>query len=299
MQKNRLFHILYYIIERGKVTAPELSEKFEVSIRTIYRDIDVLSGAGIPVYTTQGKDGGISILDDFVIEKSLFTKSEREQLLSGIQSIAMTGEEESTELLTKLSALFKTQSTSWIEVDFFDWNQNKPEQRIFNDAKIAILNHNVISFDYFSNHNKSANRQVQPYKLVFKSKNWYLYGFCLIRNDYRFFKLTRMKNFTIQAERFSPQSIPTVIEKQLSNQETTLVKLKFDKEAAFRVYDEFPDNISEDPDGNLQVQAKLPNSEMLYIYILSFGEHVEIIEPTTIRENFIEKLEQIKNKYLT
>ena len=71
MKDNRLFRMLYYILKKGKVTARELAERFEVSIRTIYRDIDSLSSAGIPIYAIQGKGGGIEIADEFVLSKSL------------------------------------------------------------------------------------------------------------------------------------------------------------------------------------------------------------------------------------
>lgn len=107
MQMNRLFKIVYYLLENGKSTAPELAEKFEVSIRTNYRDLDAISAAGIPVYATQGKDGGISLLDDYILEKSLLSKEEKEQMLMALQGISSTEGKTTDELLSKLSALFQ------------------------------------------------------------------------------------------------------------------------------------------------------------------------------------------------
>ena len=124
MQMNRLFKIVYYLLENGKSTAPELAEKFEVSIRTIYRDLDTISAAGIPVYAAQGKGGGISLLDDYILEKSLFSKEEKEQILMALQGISSTKGTSADELLSKLSALFQIKNTDWIEVDFSEWVKN-------------------------------------------------------------------------------------------------------------------------------------------------------------------------------
>lgn len=118
MQESRLFRIVYYLIEKGKSTAPELAQKFEVSARTIYRDIDVISSAGIPIYATQGKNGGIIIDENFTLDRSMLSKKEKEQILSGLQALFVANSNNTNELLTKLGALFHLKTTNWIEVDF-------------------------------------------------------------------------------------------------------------------------------------------------------------------------------------
>ncbi len=290
MRESRLFRIVYYLLQNGKATAPELAQKFEVSIRTIYRDIDSISSAGIPIYATQGKGGGISILNDYTLDKSLFSEQEQEQMLTALQGMVATAEENSNELLTKLSGLFQINSTNWIEVDFSDWAHRTPQQDTFNIIKEAIFQKRVISFCYFSGKGNKEKRNVRPIRLVFKSKSWYLYSFCLLRNDYRFFKLTRIKELEMLSETFTQDFTPTKIEKQIQVENTVAVKLKFDRQAAFRVYDEFTDSITEDSQGNLYVQVDLPDNEVLYSYVMSFSDSVEIIEPQSIRE-------QIKKDY--
>ncbi|WP_440896553.1 helix-turn-helix transcriptional regulator [Amphibacillus sp. Q70] len=299
MQESRLFRIVYYLLEKGQITAQELSEKLEVSVRTIYRDIDVMSSAGIPVYATQGRGGGISILDNFVLDKSLFSESEREKILMALQGMTATDGENSNELLIKLAALFQVKATNWIEVDFSSWIQNKPKQDLFDSIKMALFNQNIISFQYFNSNGKMIKRRVQPIKLIFKSKDWYLYGFCLLKDDYRFFKLTRIKALNILSETFSQDFIPLVIEKQVRSEKTIKTRLKFDKRIAFRVYDEFTDQVTEDEHGNLYVQTELPDNERLYSYILSFADCVEVIEPKSVRERLEKKLENIQKKYKT
>ena len=299
MRESRLFRIVYYLLQNGKATAPELAQKFEVSIRTIYRDIDSISSAGIPIYATQGKGGGISILNDYTLDKSLFSEQEQEQMLIALQGMVATTEENSNELLTKLSGLFQINSTNWIEVDFSDWAHRTPQQDTFNIIKEAIFQKRVISFCYFSGKGNKEKRNVKPIRLVFRSKSWYLYSFCLLRNDYRFFKLTRIKELEMLSETFTQDFTPTKIEKQIQVENTVAVKLKFDRQAAFRVYDEFTDSITEDSQGNLYVQIDLPDNEVLYSYVMSFSDSVEVIEPQSIREQMKKRLQKMQEKYRT
>ena len=294
MQESRLFRIVYYLLENGKATAPELAQKFEVSVRTIYRDIDAISSVGIPIYAAQGKGGGISILSDYTLEKSFFSEQEREQILMALQGIMATTGKTSDELLTKLSGLFQMKYTKWIEVDFSDWVQGKPQQNTFDLIKNAIFQKKVISFCYFNSKGNNSKRNARPICLVFKSKDWYLYAFCLLRNDYRFFKLTRIRQVEMLSDTFTQDFTPIRIEKQIHIEKTITVKLKFDRRIAFRVYDEFTDNITEDTQGNLYVQVNLPDNEILYSYLLSFAEYVEVLEPQCIRKQIKKRLQKCK-----
>lgn len=299
MSDSRLFKIVYYLMEKGQTTAPELAQRFEVSIRTIYRDIDAISSAGIPIYATQGKGGGIAIVDNFILDKSLFSNQEKDQIVMALQGISATNPNASNELLTKLGALFQTKVINWIEVDFSNWVQNDTEEDIFNSIKEAIFSKNNISFLYFNSNGKNMKRTIQPLKLVFKSKNWYVYGFCLLKNEYRFFKLTRLRDLEILSTTFNRSFEEPTLKKHIHIENTIPVTLKFHSCMAFRVYDEFPDTSISKKNGYLYVQTKLPDNDNLYSYILSFGEYVEIIEPTAIREQIYTKLTKIQNFYKT
>ena len=291
---------MYHLLEKGKSTAPELAEKFEVSIRTIYRDLDTISAAGIPIYATQGKGGGIFIMQDFMLNKSLLSEQEKEQILMALQGISATEHNQTDELLMKLSGLFQSKVTNWIEVDFSEWYKNTPNYDVFNLIKNAIFNQYTITFSYFAREGNYSNRTVEPIKLIFKNKDWYLYGFCLLRNDFRFFKLTRIKDLEISSDTFirevkSSHEIETVIK----NKNFIHAKLKFSPKVAFRVYDEFTDNVSKDNQGNLYVNIDLPDNETLFSYILSFGDNVEILEPDYLRHSMKEKLALMLEKYIT
>ena len=299
MEQSRLFKIVYYLLDKGGTTAPELAEKLEVSVRTIYRDLDALSAAGIPIYTTQGKGGGIFLMPEFVLDKSLLTPQEKEQILMALQGLAVTENNQAEELLTKLGGLFRAQSEKWIEVDFSDWHKNTADADVFNQIKDAIFSRRRITFSYFAGESGRTMRTIEPIKLVFKSKDWYVYGFCLLRNDFRFFKLTRIKDLQILPETFLRKAESHPASKiAIQNESLISVKLKFSPEAAFRVYDEFTDAVSKDAQGNLYVTVDLPE-KTLYSYILSFDDMAEIVGPDELRNGIKEKLAQMAEKYRT
>lgn len=300
MQESRLFRILYELLANGKTTAPALARKLEVSVRTIYRDIDALSACGVPIYTIPGKSGGIALLDGYTISKALLSDDERAQILAALQGIDTTTAQENDTLLTKLTAIFQTANSNWIEVDFSDWvRQGRPTQETFQTIKEAIFAQRVVTFHYYGNSGEESKRQVLPLRLVFKSKDWYLYGFCRLREAYRYFKLTRIQSLRILAEHFDPCNLPPEPPRTspLAQKQLITVTLKFDKMLAFRVYDEFSDPIHTDADGNLILTTMLPDGETLFAYLLSFSDGVEILAPSDLRTRFYEKLKKIRKKY--
>ena len=297
MKDNRLFRILYYILEKEKVTANELADKFEVSVRTIYRDIDSISSVGVPIFTTQGKGGGIKIDNEYILNKSLFDANEKEQIIAALQGLEKTNKVYKNELITKLSALFKIKNSNWIEIDFTSWGSNNTYQDLFNTLKIAIINKNIISFSYNSSKAEKINRRVKPIRLLFKEQDWYLYAFCLLRNDFRYFKLSRIKDLEVLAINYEDNFENIVLKREIKYENTVNIKLKFNKSVAFRVYDEFK-AIVEDKKGNLYVEMKIPNSYKLYNYIFSFGANVEILEPKEIRNQFKNMINKIAKKYI-
>ena len=299
MKDNRLFRILYYILENGKVTANELADKFEVSVRTIYRDIDSISSAGIPIYALQGKGGGIEIAEDFILSKLLLSENEKQQIMSALQGLDNTTRQHENELLTKLSALFKMKNTNWIEVDFNNWQNNKMYERTFNGIKSTILSKNIVSFTYFSSNEEETNRIVKPVRLLFKSQDWYLYALCLLRNDFRYFKLSRIKNLDIHTEKFDDSFEDAILKKEMPHENTVHIKVKFDRKVAFRVYDEINGEIIEDDEGNLYAEIEIPNDYNLYNYIFSFGDGAEVLEPKEIRMQIKEMINKMAEKYIT
>ena len=300
MQMNRLFEIVYVLLQEKSITAKTLAERFDVSQRTIYRDIDTLSLAGIPVYTEKGKNGGISLLPDFVLSKSILSEQEQNEILSALQGLSNVKTAETSQVLRKLSTIFNKTAANWLEVDFTDWGYMNG--RFFNDFKTAILEHRIVEFDYYSTYGEKTRRRVEPIQLWFKSKAWYIKGFCLTRQDMRLFKLTRVKNLILTNESFTERDLlairPAAGHDEHQKQDVTL-KLRIEPEMTYRVYDEFDeDNIEKQPDNSFIVTVTWPEDDWVYGTILSYGEYIEVIEPEHIKEIIKNKMLKSVKKYL-
>lgn len=300
MQMNRLFEIIYLLLNKKSVTARELAERFGVSQRTIYRDIDTLGLAGIPVYTEKGKGGGISLLPEFVLNKSLLSEREQNEILSALQGLSTVKTADTEVVLKKLSTIFNKSAANWLEVDFTGWSYRDGDK--FNGFKTAILERRIAAFDYYSAYGEKTQRRIEPVQLWFKSRSWYIKGFCLTRQDMRLFKLSRVKNLNITDERFPPRELlalppnPGPAEHQKRD---IALKLKIAPEMTYRVYDEFDeDMVEKQPDGSLVVSVIWPEDDWVYGTILSYGEYAEVLEPAHIREIIKDKSQKTAGKYL-
>jgi predicted DNA-binding transcriptional regulator YafY len=301
MQINRLFGIVYLLMNKKNTTAKELAAHFEVSVRTIYRDIDTLCEAGIPIYTNKGKGGGICLLENFVLNKSILSEQEQNVILSALQSLQATTYPETNQVLSKLSTLFGNQNPDWIEVDFTYWSNDEESKIKFEQLKDAIIHHHVIQFDYYNSCGQESHRQAEPVKLMFKGQAWYLQGYCRDKQDFRFFKITRIKNLTMEEETFSPQAARLNEETPPSNTQALFsCVLKVDSEMAYRIYDEFPISaITKQEDGSFLIRTQLMAGGWIYGYLMSYEDHVEILEPETLREEVKNKLKNAYSRYQT
>ena len=186
MQIERLFEIVYTLLDRGTVTAQELADKLNVSKRTILRDIETLALAKVPVYTTQGKGDGVSLLDGYVLDKAVLSDEEKEQILLGIKTLLPTGNA-SDKALSKLGSLFAAKNTDWIEIDFSRWSNPKHDREKFDTLKDAIMQRKALAFSYPNSTGEISKRKAYPLKLVFQGQAWYIQAFCLLKEDYRTF----------------------------------------------------------------------------------------------------------------
>lgn len=297
MQINRLFEIIYMLLERKTITAKELAEKFEVSTRTIYRDIDILSLAGIPIYASKGKGGGIGLLDDFVLDKSILSDEEQNQILFALQSMEKISNKEEIDILEKMSSIFKKTKSNWIEVDFSDWGTNGDKDVTFKLIKEAILKQKVLEFIYYSSYGEETKRKIEPLQLYFKDKAWYLNAYCRLKQDYRLFKISRMKDIKLLDEDFE-RELPEIKERK-QNFKTIKLELEISKEMSYRVYDEFKkESIVVNENGDFIINVEFPENDWVYGYILSFGEYIKVLSPEYAKNIIKEKLEKSINNYL-
>lgn len=302
LQESRLFRILYYLLDKGHATAPELAKKFEVSVRTIYRDVDAISSAGIPIYVTTGRNGGIRFLDDHILNKSFFSDSEKLEILSSLQSLSAVQYPEVDTVLSKLGAIFQIGLTDWIDVDFSRWGSvAESENRLFRLLKQAIFENREITFDYYNSTGDSSKRNVYPYKLVYKDKAWYLYAFCLSRSENRLFRLSRIKKLILTEVHFErktdtyqyhsvfpvPEEIGDLID----------LELEFTLDVGYRLFDTLDDATITKHENKYTVKLTLPENNWLYDFLMSFGDRVTIIQPKSIRQTLKAKHEAARNHH--
>lgn len=301
MQVNRLFEIVYILLDKKSITANELAAHFEVSKRTILRDIETLTTAGIPIYTTRGKGGGIAILDNFILNKAALSDEEQNQIIMALQSIGPTQHMEADSILSKLGALFQKTETKWIEVDFSRWGNTKPDKEKFELLKMAVIKKVAVSFTYPSSYGEITDRTVYPLKLIFKSKSWYVQAYCLTKKDYRIFKISRMLQVEVLPECFAEEEflLPPIEEQAPLADSIVHLELLFSRGAAFRIYDEFDmEDVHKNEDGSFTVIIDLPNDYWLYGFLLSFGTAVKVIEPQHVKNDLLERIDAIKKSYL-
>jgi predicted DNA-binding transcriptional regulator YafY len=297
MQINRLFEMIYLLLGKDTITAKDLAAHFEVSIRTIYRDVEVLSGAGIPIYMSKGKGGGIRLMEHFVLNKSVLSEQDQHEILSALQGLGAISDTETDQVLSKLSVLFHKSSQNWIEVDFSDWNGNNDKWRLI---KSSILNYHYLAFEYFNSYGGKSVRYVKPIKLWFKDRSWYLKAYCCEKQDLRIFKLSRMKVLEMKEETFEPIADESSIESSDSLPEHTIkIVMNIDKSQSYRVYDEFDETeITKNKDGSFTIAVSFPDGEWIYGYILSYGAYAKVVEPKEVRNQIKERLKKSLEQYL-
>ena len=295
---NRLFEIIYILIQKKKVTAKELANRFEVSTRTIYRDIEILSRANIPIYASKGKDGGIGILDEYILNKSILSEDEQNQILFALQGMKKVRGADEKDILQKLSTLFNKEINDWIKIDFSTWGKDNTQEEKFEMIKSAILNKNQLEFVYYNSNGEKSKRIVEPLQIWFKNNSWYLISYCKLKNDYRTFKIARIKEINILQEHFE-RELPKKKKEERCNFKSISLTLEISKEMAYRVYDEFEnEEIITKDEGNFLVTVEYPENEWVYSYILSFGEYAKILKPDYAKCIIKEKLQNTLKNYL-
>lgn len=300
MQIHRLFEMVYLLMERGGMTAGELSERFEVSVRTVYRDVETLSEAGIPIYANRGNGGGIRLMDDFVLSRSLLSEREQNDILASLQGLSAIRMPDVDTALTKLAALFGKSRASWIDVDFSGWSSGREEREKFLLLRNAVLQKQVVSFDYFGANGEMSHRTAEPLKILFKGAGWYLYAFCRMRRGCRVFKITRIRGLSQTGEQFEREIPESVFPESVAAPEAEMVplKLRLDASLAFRVMDEFPpETVRRNTDGSFTASLQFPKGEWLYGFLLSFGSQAEVLEPPEVRRQVAQILREMGKHY--
>ena len=299
MSDGRLFQIIYLLLERRQMTVGELAARFEVSPRTIQRDIASLSAAGIPVYAQRGRGGGVRLLPGFVLDRSLLSAREQDEILFALQSYQTIGAEDNRDIITRMSGLFRRQQVDWIDVDFTAWGSRDEERRVFVTLKESILDRQLLAFDYYASNGQATAREAEPVRLNFRGSSWYLQAWCRARKDWRTFRVSRMERIRPTGQHFEARPAPPPIDTgEDDGLPVWTLTLRFSPEVAFRVYDEFDRRtIERQPDGSLLMTVDWPTGSWGNSYLLSFGNSVEVLAPPEARAELRQEAEKILKQY--
>ncbi|MTK10314.1 MAG: YafY family transcriptional regulator [Hungatella sp.] len=310
MKIDRLIAIIMILLEREKVTAKSLAEMFEVSMRTIYRDLDVINQAGIPVYATSGPGGGVEIMKEFKVEKRIFSANDITALLMGLSSIKnnLPGEQTMAALAKVKGMIPIEHHKEWeyranqMKIDALPWFN---AGNLFSTVEIiqeALDQQRLLTFQYRDIRDKKSSREVEPYRLLWKGEAWYLQGYCLSRRDFRTFKLLRMSDLLVSDQRFEIRDFPMerLDEMQARENSLTMVKLRIQEGVRDLVITRFgEDCLTPDGPDHYIAELHMPVDDLACGYLLSMGTRCVCLEPEEMREKMRQLSSEICGFYQT
>ncbi|AVQ30060.1 helix-turn-helix transcriptional regulator [Fusobacterium varium] len=307
MKIDRLLSIIMVLIEQNKISASKLAEMFEVTPRTIYRDIETIQAAGVPIVTYTGTNGGIGILENYKIDKKFFTKEDMITIMTGLGSISSSVTNSGlNKVLTKLQSLIPEDHTQEIKlksgqvvIDLTTWSGNKKLQANLIKIKEALNQRRYLIFKYLDGNGKSTERKVEPYQLLWKEEKWYINSYCTMRNDFRLFKLSRISYLKVLDETFSLREFDMEeLRMNWSEKRILNIKLLADVSLKEKILERCEEeNITYCGKNKMIVEFPFVDDDFGYELLLSFGNKCECLEPIEIREKLIEKIRNMLHIY--
>lgn len=307
MKVDRLISIIIILLDKERISAQKLADMFEVSLRTIYRDIDAIDRAGIPVRAISGVGGGFEIMPKYKIDRQVFSIADLSTILLGLSSLSnMMHDDELRNALIKVKSFIPADKakdielkTNQIHIDLSSWMGNSDIQSYLEISKMALEENRLLSFEYIAHHGNKIVRTIEPYQLVLKNNHWYLHGFCHKRNDFRLFRLSRMSNLHLE-EIFTPR------EHQKPQLEFTDILATMQTEIKIRIHKSVLDRVLDycsyecfllDGDEHYIVCFPFVENDYHYDILLSFGNKCECLEPLHIRTEMKRRIHEIAAIY--
>lgn len=308
MKIDRLVSIIMILLDKKRIGAQELADMFEVSLRTIYRDIDTINMAGIPVCSKSGVGGGFEIMEKYKVDRKVFSTADLSAILMGLSGLSnMIRGDELVNALAKVKSFIPADRAKDIElkanqiyIDLSPWMGNRNIQLYLEIIKTALQESKLLSFEYADRYGNRTVRKAEPYQLVLKSSHWYLQGYCHKRNDFRLFKLSRTSNLQIQEEFFTPRDYqkPQLDFTDILATMQTTIKIRIHKSVMDRVLDYCTyEHFSPDGDDHCIVSFPFIENEYYYNILFSFGDKCECLEPLHIRTEMKRRIHDIAAIY--
>lgn len=306
MKIDRILAIIMTLINVEKTTAEELARKFEVSVRTIYRDIDSINQAGIPIISQSGPGNGIGILDTYKIEKQLFSTNDISTLLMALGNLQVNINKQGiTHTIAKIKGLVPSEKkeelnfrANQIRVDFAPWISSDYTTQRINVIKTAMEKQVLIRFTYCDNLNNVTNRDVEPHSLLLKGENWYLQGFCRSREDFRTFNIFKMDEISLLDQEFIPKNLPSAKSPSFHDTSMTMVTLRIHKSAKAKIISRFGDTcLTAEDEEYFIAKISVPISDLFFSFLYGFGCDCECLEPEEVRNQMTVYSERLYDMY--
>ncbi|EAE7733948.1 YafY family transcriptional regulator [Listeria monocytogenes] len=308
MKVDRLMSIVLILLDKERISAQELADRFEVSLRTIYRDIDAIDLAGVPIRSTPGVGGGFEIMPNYKMDSKVFSTADLSAILMGLSSLSnMVRGDELINALAKIKSFIPADRAKEIElkanhiyIDLSQWTGNNNIQPHVEIIKVALQENKLLTFEYIAHQGNKTVRIVEPYQLVMKSSHWYLYGYCQNRNDFRLFRLSRMSGLKILEDTFTLRDFrkPQLEMEDIIAVMQIEIKIRIHQSIIDRVLDYCSyENFYPDGEEHYIVSFPFIENEYHYDILLSFGDKCECLEPLHIREKMKRRIYDIVSIY--
>lgn len=296
MRKGRLFQEICHLLERGQSTATDMAAEFGVSVRTVYRDVEFLNAAGIPVYAETGRSGGICLMKGFVLDRALLSQDERGSILEAIRAREEEFAMPDAETLRKLATLFELPAGDWLDVDLSQYSDAPRAADRFSFLQRSVMQHNCVELTMADPDGDPRKLTVMPLMLCYRTSGWYLKAFCAEGQEYCTLPLSFMIKWKSSLDSFEPRSFPD--EPPAPQPKLTRVVVRFSQELAGRVYEAFDATlITQRRDGSLELRQDMPVDERFIGKLLSLGPGAKVSSPQSLKDEIIRRSAEIWKLY--
>lgn len=308
MKIDRLLAIVILLLNNQKMSGKELAERFEVSLRTIYRDMETINQAGIPIISYAGKTGGFEIMEHYKLDRQTLSSEEIISIMIALQGVHTMLDDNTMELLIeKVQSLINKDEHTQLKkhseqiiIDFNPWKISHNVQEKLQQIRAAINNSQQIQFMYTNSQGQDCPRTIEPMAVALKGFVWYVYGYCTQRKDFRIFRLSRLTKLQTKIQTFTRRnvSIQEIEARWGLLQSNIQIKLLFKPTVKARVIDSFhPEEIEIQRDGTILVTTKCHEDEWIYNMILSYGPEVFVLEPDRLSSIIASRAHKILQLY--
>jgi predicted DNA-binding transcriptional regulator YafY len=305
MSADRLLSILLILSNKGMTTGKELAEHFDVSVRTIYRDIDKIGQAGMPVAALEGRSGGFYLMENYSLDNLFLSKSEFQTFMAVVDSLKVIfgKNQQFNDIVLKFHSTYRKEEdkNDKLNINMSHFSMEEELKEYLYIMNRGIEESKLLLLQYINRNMELSDRTVEPVRIEFSHGQWYLTGYCRSRNGYRKFKLVRIKSMRL-GDSFVKRDITTEKLYEIFHQSYVKNSIKIKLKFTPRIGDQlteyfFKENIKRETDDGYIVEEYFPYEEGLVKFILSFGNECEVIEPEFLREDIRKYLNRVIEKY--